>query len=155
MSTRLAISVRRASIAILGWALLLLTQPARSQLPVQELNAGIYVIRAEVASTFESRARGLMYRESLAPNRGMLFVFPQLETHCMWMKNTPRPLSVAFIDPAGEIVSISDMSPHTEESHCAARPAKYALEMNRGWFAAKGIRAGTKLQGLDKAPPAR
>ena len=155
MSTRLAISVRRASIAILGWALLLPALPASGQLPVLELNAGIYVIRAEVASTFESRARGLMYRESLAPNQGMLFVFPQLETHCMWMKNTPRPLSVAFIDPAGEIVSISDMSPHTEEAHCAARPAKYALEMNRGWFAAKGIRAGTKLQGLDKAPPAR
>ena len=146
---------RRASIAILGWALLLPALPAWGQLPVLELNAGIYVIRAEMASTFESRARGLMYRESLAPNQGMLFVFPQLERHCMWMKNTPRPLSVAFIDPAGEIVSISDMSPHTEESHCAARPAKYALEMNRGWFAAKGIRAGTKLQGLDKAPPAR
>jgi len=155
VSTRLAISVRSASIAILGWALLSPALPARGQLPVLELNAGIHVIRAEVANSYETRARGLMYRDSLAPNQGMLFVFPQTERHCMWMKNTPLPLSVAFIDSGGEIVSISDMSPHTEESHCAARPAKYALEMNRGWFSAKGIRAGTKLQGLDKAPPAR
>ena len=147
--------IRRATIASLAWALFLPAQPARSQLPVMELNAGIYLIRAEVASSFESRGRGLMYRESLPPNQGMLVVFPQVERHCMWMKNTPLPLSVAFIDSGGEIVSISDMSPHSEESHCAARPAKYALEMNRGWFAAKGIRAGIKVQGLDKAPPAR
>ena len=147
--------IRRATIAGLAWTLLLPAQPGWSQLPVLELNAGIYVIRAEVANSFETRARGLMHRESLAPNQGMLFVFPQVEKHCMWMKNTPLPLSVAFIDQGGEIVSISEMSPHTEKSHCASRPAKYALEMNRGWFAAKGLRAGAKLQGLEKAPAAR
>ena len=127
--------------------------PARGELPVISLNAGIHVIRAEVANTFETRARGLMYRESLGPNQGMLFVFTSPERHCMWMKNTPLPLSVAFIDEAGDVVSISEMAPHTEDSHCAARPARYALEMSKGWFAGKGIRAGAKLLGLDKAPP--
>ncbi len=125
---------------------------ALAQLPAISLNAGLYVIRAEVANTFETRARGLMYRESLGPNQGMLFVFPDVNRHCMWMKNTPAPLSVAFIDERGEVVSISEMAPHTENPHCAAKPARFALEMSAGWFAAKGIRAGSKIQGLDKAP---
>ena len=126
---------------------------AQAQLPAISLNAGLYVIRAEVANSFETRARGLMYRESLGPNQGMLFVFPDVNRHCMWMKNTPLPLSVAFIDERGEVVSISEMAPHTENAHCAAKPARFALEMSAGWFAAKGIRAGSKVQGLDKAPP--
>ena len=155
VNPRRAIRVRRALIALLGWALLLPAMPARGELPVIGLNAGIHMIRAEIANTFETRARGLMYRKSLAPNQGMLFVFSMIERHCMWMKNTPLPLSVAFIDEGGEIVSISDMAPHKEDSHCAARPARYALEMKRGWFAGKGIRPGSKLGGLDKAPTAR
>jgi uncharacterized membrane protein (UPF0127 family) len=148
-------NAKRLLTAVLGWALLLAALPARGDLPLIGLNAGIYVIRAEVANTFETRARGLMYRESLATNQGMLFVFPLIERHCMWMKNTPLPLSVAFIDEGGEVVSISEMVPHSEDSHCAARPARFALEMSKGWFAAKGIRAGTRLQGLDRAPPPR
>ena len=128
---------------------------AIAELPTVSLNAGIHVIRAEVANTFESRARGLMFREMLGQNQGMLFVFPQVDRHCMWMKNTPLPLSVAFLDEAGGIVSISEMQPHTEDSHCAARPARFALEMSKGWFASKGLRPGTKLQGLDKASPPR
>jgi uncharacterized protein len=126
-----------------------------AQMPTLQLSAGIYVIRAEVASTFDTRATGLMFRKSLGPNEGMLFVFPEAEMQCMWMKNTLVPLSVAFIDARGTIVSISDMQPQTETSHCAAAPAKFALEMNRGWFSAKGIRAGAAIRGLDKAPPAR
>ena len=126
---------------------------ALAGLPAISINAGLYVIRAEVANTFETRARGLMYREALGPNQGMLFVFQSVERHCMWMKNTPLPLSVAFIDERGEVVSISEMAPHTENSHCAAKPARFALEMSKGWFAAKGVRAGSKIQGLDTAPP--
>jgi uncharacterized protein len=128
---------------------------ALAQMPVAQLSAGIYLIRAEVANTFDTRATGLMFRKSLAPNEGMLFVFPDPEIHCMWMKNTLIPLSVAFIDPAGTIVSVSEMQPQTETTHCAAAPAKYALEMNRGWFAAKGLKAGTAIRGLDRTPPAR
>jgi uncharacterized membrane protein (UPF0127 family) len=146
---------RRTFTAALAWTALLLALAARADTPVISLNAGIHVIRAEVVNTFETRARGLMYRESLGPNQGMLFVFPRLERHCMWMKNTPLPLSVAFIDEGGEVVSISEMAPHTENSHCAERPARFALEMSKGWFASKGIRAGGKLLGLERAPPPR
>jgi len=144
--------MRNLAAAVLAWTAVLLPLSVRGELPVIRLNAGIHVIQAEVANTFEIRARGLMYRESLGPNQGMLFVFPQLGSQCMWMKNTPLPLSVAFIDEAGEVVSVSEMAPHTENSHCAARPARFALEMSKGWFASKGIRAGARLQGLDRAP---
>jgi uncharacterized protein len=128
---------------------------ALAQMPVVQLSAGIHLVRAEVASTFDSRGTGLMFRKSLGPNEGMLFVFPEAQVHCMWMKNTFVPLSVAFIDSTGTIVSISDMQPQTETSHCAAGPAKYALEMNRGWFSARGLKAGARISGIDKAPPAR
>jgi uncharacterized membrane protein (UPF0127 family) len=123
-----------------------------AQLPTMELSAGIYVIRAEVASTFEARMQGLMFRKRLRKNEGMLFVFPQAEPHCMWMKNTLIPLSVAFADAKGRIVSISEMQPQTETSHCASAPAKFALEMDKGWFSAKGVKPGASILGLDKAP---
>jgi uncharacterized membrane protein (UPF0127 family) len=125
---------------------------AFAQLPTLELSAGIYVIRAEVASTFDTRMQGLMFRKHLGQNEGMLFVFPQTELHCMWMKNTLIPLSVAFADVKGRIVSISEMQPQTEASHCASAPAKFALEMGKGWFSAKGIKPGASILGLDKAP---
>lgn len=120
-----------------------LAQPA-----VVQLNAGMYLIRAEVAADFDTRARGLMFRESMPSNGGMLFLFDESSTHCMWMKNTLLPLSVAFIDESGAIINIEDMQPQTEDSHCARRPARYALEMNRGWFAARGIKAGSRLGGI-------
>jgi hypothetical protein len=71
----------------------------------------------------------------------------------MWMKNTLIPLSVAFLDQDSAIINIADMQPQTEQSHCAARPARYALEMNKGWFAQRGIKAGAKLGGLEKLAP--
>ncbi len=119
---------------------------ALAQMPTMELSAGIHLIRAEVAHTFETRAQGLMYRRSLGPNEGMLFVFPRAEVQCMWMKNTLVPLSVAFMDEEGKIVSISDMQPQTETPHCAAAPAKFALEMSRGWFSAKGHQGGREYR---------
>jgi uncharacterized membrane protein (UPF0127 family) len=128
---------------------------ALAQMPTMELSAGIHLIRAEVAHTFETRAQGLMYRRSLGPSEGMLFVFPRADVQCMWMKNTLVPLSVAFMDETGKIVSISDMQPQTETPHCAAAPAKFALEMSRGWFSARGIKAGARILGPDKAPAAR
>lgn len=128
---------------------------ANGQSPTIELAAGIHVIHAEVAYTQDTRAQGLMFRKHLRQNEGMLFVFPQADTYCMWMKNTFVPLSVAFADGKGRIVSVSEMEPQTETSHCAAAPAKFALEMSKGWFAAKGIKPGSALTGLDKAPAAR
>jgi len=115
----------------------------------------MHVIRAEVADNFSSRMQGLMRRTSLPPNGGMLFVFDEDGIQCMWMKNTLIPLSVAFIDARGAIINIADMQPHSEQPHCAARPARYALEMTQRWFAQRGIRAGARLRGLDKASPPR
>jgi uncharacterized protein len=125
------------------------------KLPVVQLTAGMHVVRAEVAADFGSRMQGLMHRESLGPNAGMLFVFDEKSIHCMWMKNTLIPLSVAFVDEGGTITNIADMQPHSEQSHCASRPALYALEMAKGWFAERGVKAGTKLGGLERFAPRR
>jgi len=130
---------------------MLVAAPALAQqLPVVQLSAGMHLIRAEVAADYSSRGRGLMHRKSLAPNAGMLFIFDAAAIHCMWMKNTYIPLSVAFLDAQGAIINIADMQPHSEESHCASRPAVYALEMAQGWFAQRGIKPGMKLSGLEK-----
>jgi hypothetical protein len=130
-------------------ALALASLPAYAQdMPVVQLNAGMHLIRAEVAAEFGTRMRGLMYRASMAQNAGMLFIFDESTQHCMWMKNTLIPLSVAFIDDKGAITNIEDMQPQTEDSHCAGRPARYALEMNRGWFAARGIKPGSRIGGI-------
>jgi uncharacterized membrane protein (UPF0127 family) len=124
-----------------------LAQPADG-LPTVELRAGMYLIRAEVAADFASRATGLMYRKQMPSNAGMLFIFDEPSEQCMWMKNTLIPLSVAFMDDNGAIVNIEDMQPQTLDSHCARRPARYALEMNLGWFAARGIKPGMRLGGI-------
>lgn len=133
----------------------LVSTVVQAQTPTVSLGAGIHVIRAELAANNETRMKGLMFRKSLEPNQGMLFVFDETNRHCMWMKNTLIPLSVAFIAEDGEIVNIADMKPHDETSHCAVRPVPYALEMDRGWFAARGLKAGTRITGLAKAPVPR
>jgi len=131
--------------------LMLFAAPALAQpLPVVQLSAGMHLIRAEVAADYSSRGRGLMHRKSLGANAGMLFVFDGAAIHCMWMKNTYLPLSVAFLDEQGAIINIADMQPHSEQSHCATRPSVYALEMAQGWFAQRGIKPGLKLGGLEK-----
>lgn len=136
----------------LALMLLILAGPALGQdLPVVQLNAGMYLIRAEVAADFGSRAQGLMYRKSLPSNAGMLFVFDEPGAQCMWMKNTLIPLSVAFMGDDATIVNIEDMAPQTLDSHCARRPARYALEMNGGWFTARGIKPGMRLGGIPGA----
>jgi uncharacterized membrane protein (UPF0127 family) len=131
------------------FALVLAASPAfGQQMPVVQLNAGMHLIRAEVAADYATRMSGLMHRASMPSNAGMLFIFDEATTHCMWMKNTLLPLSVAFIDERGSIINVEDMEPQTEDSHCASRPARYALEMNRGWFAARGIKPGSRLGGI-------
>lgn len=144
--------MKKILLALLGIAA---AASALADLPRMELTAGFYRIDAEVVADQPSRMQGLMNRRSMGGQQGMLFVFPQLATHCMWMRNTLIPLSVAFIDEQGRILNIEDMEPQTEDNHCAARPARFALEMNKGWFAQKGIKPGTKLGGLDRAPAPR
>lgn len=117
-------------------------------LPTTKLTAGIHLISAEVAADDPARARGLMFRDRLAPNHGMLFIFDSKSVQCMWMRNTLIPLSVAFIADDGSIINIEDMQPHDESSHCAAKPVRFALEMEKGWFAQRGLKAGSKIGGL-------
>lgn len=125
---------------------------ARADMPTLELGVSMYRIKAEVAHTNATRMTGLMHRSEMASDAGMLFVFPQQAPHCMWMRNTLIPLSVAFIDDKGYIINIADMQPQTDTSHCARRPARYALETNIGWFAARKLQPGARIAGIERAP---
>ncbi len=120
-------------------------QPQRLQ--AITLNAGMHNIRAEVALTPEQRQKGLMHRRDLGSHEGMLFVFEQPSPQCFWMKNTPTPLTIAFVADDGSIVNLADMKPFDEASHCSAKPVRFVLEMHQGWFAKRGIKAGFKLGG--------
>lgn len=111
------------------------------------LTAGMHNIRAEVAITPEQRQRGLMYRRDLAGHEGMLFIFDELEPQCFWMRNTPTPLTIAFLADDGSIVNLADMKPFDDASHCSAKPVRFALEMKQGWFAKRGLKPGFKLGG--------
>ena len=134
--------------------LTLLSSSASAEKPLIHLKVSGYTLSAEVAYKKESRIRGLTYRNFMKKNSGMLFVFPEASIHSMWMVNTYIPLSVAFLDKNGMILNIIDMSPHTRTRNSAASKAKYALEMNLGWFSSRGIKAGEKITGLEKAPNA-
>jgi len=123
-------------------------------LPKIALQISSHVLSVEVANTQRSRARGLMFRKSLDENSGMLFVFPKSAYYGMWMKNTLIPLSVAFIDEEGFIINIADMQPNSLFAYYSADLAKYALEMNMGWFARNRIHAGNRLIGLEHIPEA-
>jgi len=112
-------------------------------------------IRVEVANTEESRRRGLMFRDRLGDNSGMVFSYLEAGVNAMWMKNTRIPLSVAFIDRDGRILNIADMEPFSEQAHASAGEAAYALEMNRGWFRKRGVKAGDRVEGLRRLPPPR
>lgn len=116
-------------------------------LPRVRLQAGVHLIDAQVATTPEQRETGLMFRREMPQQEGMLFVFEHPAQQCFWMKNTVLPLSVAFVADDGTIVNLDEMKPQTLDSHCSARPVRYVLEMNKGWFTKKGIRAGYRLQG--------
>lgn len=141
-------------LVLSGIWLLMAVVTARAE-AILELGVGMHRIEAEVAATQETRMVGLMNRRMMLPQRGMLFVFPEQGQHCMWMRNTYLPLSVAFLDERGRIINIEDMQPQTENNHCAAKPARYALEMNLGWFKSRGVGAGTQIAGMDKAPQGR
>ncbi|WP_374364074.1 DUF192 domain-containing protein [Piscinibacter sp.] len=122
-------------------------QDGPQRLASTQLTAGFHLINAEVASTQEQRAIGLMNRPAMPANDGMLFVFERPGEQCFWMKNTLLPLSIAFLDEDGTIVNIADMKPQTLDSHCSAKPVRFALEMNQGWFAKRALKAGTRLKG--------
>ena len=105
-----------------------------------------YLSEIEIVSKYEDRKKGLMYRRSIPNNYGMLFVWPYEGQQCMWMKNTYVPLSVAYMDIRGKIIEIYDMVPFSKDSVCSTKAAKYALEVNSGWFEEKDINIGDSIE---------
>lgn len=122
-------------------------EQAQTGLPRITLTAGIYQIDTQVAITPEQHAIGLMHRKEMPQQEGMLFAFQNPTKQCFWMKNTLLPLTAAFVADDGTIVNLEDMKPQTTDSHCSVKPVRYVLEMNQGWFAKKGLKAGAKLGG--------
>jgi len=145
MSLRLA--PRLAWMALFGFAAGAIAQDQPQHLPSTKLSVGMHVLQVEVARSPQERSIGLMFRKSMGTNEGMLFVFEEPGQQCFWMKNTLLPLSVAFVADDGTVVNIDDMKPLTLDSHCSAKPVRFVLEMNDGWFVKRGVKAGTQLQG--------
>ena len=122
------------------------------QLPRTEMRVGMHRIEAQVASSFDTRQIGLMFRKQMPAHEGMLFAFERAGVQCFWMRNTVLPLTAAFVADDGTIVNLADMQPMSDDSHCSTKPVRFVLEMNQGWFAQRGIKAGSQLRGGPFAP---
>jgi uncharacterized protein len=135
---------------VVGLAAAVMAQGATAAdpLPTIPLSINGHKITVEVAATPDQRATGLMYRFSLQPEHGMVFVFERAEPLAFWMKNTFIPLSIAIVAPDGRIINVEEMAPKDERTHVSRGPALYAIEMRKGWFAERGIRAGDIVKGL-------
>ncbi len=147
--------MKRALLTLLfsGLALAASAQDTpQTNLPRIKLQAGMHQIDTQVAQTEAQRQTGLMLRKEMPQHEGMLFVFEQPATQCFWMKNTLLPLTAAFLADDGTIVNLVDMKPQTTDSHCSEKPVRFVLEMNQGWFAKKGLKAGSRLSGVAFRP---
>ena len=111
-----------------------------------DIRVGGIPLRVELADDAAKREKGLMFRESLTDEEGMLFIYESERQLSFWMKNTPLALDIAFIDESLRIVDIQTMEPNTDKLHSSARPAMYALEVRGGWFAAKDVRVGAAIE---------
>lgn len=136
-----------ASLSLLLYGLAAAQGSPQLNLPRMELQAGMHRIDAQVALSPQERQIGLMHRRDMPMHEGMLFIFEQPATQCFWMRNTLLPLTAAFVADDGTIVNLADMQPLSETSHCSKRPVRFVLEMNQGWFAKRGLKAGSKLSG--------
>ena len=143
---------RHAARGFLVLSLLFAGAPVLGDPPLKttQVRIGKHVLKVEIVASEPERAKGLMFREKLGKNDGMLFIFDAPGYHSMWMMNTLIPLSVAFIDAGGVILNIRDMEPKTTDTHMAEGPARYAIETNKGWFAERGVKAGDKVAGLPR-----
>ncbi len=138
--------------ALLALVCALVTSAAWSQgepqnLAATTLRVGMHSIRAQLAITPQQRQIGLMHRREMPSHEGMLFVFDEPSRQCFWMRNTLIPLTIAYLADDGTVVNLADMQPQSDESHCSAKPVRFALEMNQGWFAKRGIKPGTRIGG--------
>ena len=151
------IAMKNITIVIFGLAALF-NQTGHAQdtpqmdLPRVKISAGMHLIDAQVAANDGHRSTGLMFRKDMPQTEGMLFVFEQAAVQCCWMKNTYLPLTIAFVADDGTIVNLADMKPQTTDSHCSSKPVRFVLEMNQGWFAKKGLKAGSRLSGVAFKP---
>jgi uncharacterized protein len=150
MGTLMDFALDRMRRIGLPLAFVIFSTPAWSDAPnrTAEIRIGKHPLRVEVVDSDPARQKGLMFREKLGKNDGMLFIFDEPGYHAMWMRNTLIPLSVAFVDKDGVILNIADMQPKTEDTHMSAGPAIYAIETNKGWFAEKKLKPGDKVSGL-------
>jgi uncharacterized protein len=144
--------MKQTSIALIGCILALgnlvhAQNAPQMDLPRIKISAGMHLIDTQLATTEQQRATGLMFRKEMPQTEGMLFIFNEPSQQCFWMKNTLLPLTAAFVADDGTIVNLADMKPQTTDSHCSSQPVRFVLEMNQGWFARKGIKAGSKLGG--------
>ena len=122
---------------------------------IASLRIGNRRINVEIASTPQGRERGLMQRDYLCEDCGMLFIFDKASKYSFWMKDTLLPLIIAFIAADGSVINIEEMQPNTTNTHAAQGEALYALEMNRGWFAKNSIAPASKMQNLKRMPKMR
>ena len=107
-------------------------------------------LSVEIASDEESIKKGLMHRDKLDSESGMLFIFPEASQQSFWMKNTNIPLSIAYVDEDNKILNIADMTPHDTNGVHSQGNARCAIEANKGWFESKGIKPGDYVEGIDK-----
>ena len=135
------------ALSLLACAVEGFAQSPQTQLARTRLTVGMHLLDVQVAQTPQERQIGLMFRKEMPQHEGMLFVFEQPATQCFWMRNTLIPLTAAFVADDGTIVNLADMKPQTDDSHCSAKPVRFVLEMNQGWFAKRSIQAGYRLSG--------
>jgi len=141
------------TLSLLSPFFVVLAQPApQMNLPRTTLAIGMHQIQVQLATTQEQQATGLMFRADMPSHEGMLFVFGAPSKQCFWMKNTLINLTAAFVSDDGTIVNTEDMQAQTTASHCSAKPVRFVLEVNQGWFAKKGIKSGMKITGVPFAP---
>lgn len=147
--------IRSASVATAQRVALALTvlsfAPACGADGTVTLTINGHKITAEVADQPDERVRGLMFRDSLGADAGMLFVYSDDSERRFWMKDTRIPLSIAYLDASGRIVKLADMQPLNETGVPSGRPARYALEVNQGWFAKNGVTEGAVVEGVKDA----
>ncbi|WP_165923012.1 DUF192 domain-containing protein [Sulfurirhabdus autotrophica] len=112
------------------------------------LRMGNNFLQLDVARDGTDIHKGLMHRQALAKNSGMLFVLPQATQHCFWMKNTLIPLSIAFINHRGYVMQIDDMQPNSKQQYCTGESSRFAIEVNQGVFQVMAVKKGTRITGL-------
>ncbi|AHL74296.1 hypothetical protein CH92_04010 [Stutzerimonas stutzeri] len=138
----------RIASLLLAAAAVVWIPPVSASESLLDLRVGEASLQAEYARSPDERARGLMERTELPADRGMLFRFDDVRRHCLWMKDTPLPLSAAFMDEQGRIVDIIDLEPLDKAIRCSQEPARYALEVNQGWYRQHRLGTNDHVKGI-------